>query len=99
MSDKLFFIIAFAIIIEALIEYVKGFVQSVQTKEWRTIIIQISSLIIGIIVCCLAKVNIFDILGFDVHYMVGCVITGIFASRGSNYIHDIMKKIQSVKGE
>jgi hypothetical protein len=99
MSDNIFFIISFAIIIEALIEYVKGIINSIHTKEWRTIIIQMSALAIGITVCCIANVNLFSYLGFDINVLFGRVITGVFASRGSNYIHDLIKKLQPVDGD
>ena len=96
MSEKILFVLFFAIIVEALIEYVKNFISAMQTKEWRTIIIQISSLIISVAVCCVAQVNLVNIFGFEVNNTFGCVVTGVFASRGSNYVHDLIKKLQNV---
>jgi hypothetical protein len=98
MTEKLFLILSFVVIIEALVEYVKGFIDSAQTKEWRTIIIQLSALIIAVVVCCVAKVNIFDYLGFDINATFGCIVTGVFASRGSNVVHDVIKRIELIKG-
>ena len=57
----------------------------------------IGSLLLSIIVCVLAQINIFEIVGISLIYpFVGYVLTGIICSRGANFINDLLKK---VKGE
>ena len=54
---------------------------------------------IGIACAFNAQIDIFATLGLEstIPYF-GYVATGILASRGSNYIHDILSRITSVKG-
>lgn len=93
-------VIVMAIVAEALIEYCKTLGKSFVTKEWKTAITQIISIAIGILLCFACDANLFSALSVEFSTeWVGIVLTGIFASRGSNYVSDFVKKIQSVKTE
>ena len=57
----------------------------------------IGSLILGILVCVLAQIDIFALVGITLKLpIVGYVLTGIICSRGSNAINDLLGKL---KGE
>lgn len=86
-------ILILAITVEALIEYAKLIVVN-KTVNWK----QIAALVIGVGLAVLAGTDLYNMVGvtFSVPY-VGMVLTGIIFSRGSNYVADIVKKMQGVK--
>lgn len=89
--------VVIAIIVEALIEYAKTIGKAVMGKQYKTAVTQFTAIAIGVGLCVAASVDIFAALGivFSVK-AIGIVLTGIFASRGANYLSDIAKRIQSV---
>lgn len=86
--------IVMAIIVEGIVEYVKTIVEM---KDLKAVIIQLAALITSIALCILCGADVFGKLGivFSVPY-VGSVLTGIFASRGSNYVSDLIGKLNSL---
>ena len=57
----------------------------------------LGSLILAIIVCLLAQIDIFPIVGLNMAIpFVGSIFTGIIVSRGANFVNDLFKKL---KGE
>ena len=92
MENKTFSIVTFAILIEAIITYFNEFY--VQGNIcWQMIF----SLILGIVVAVAYKLDLpsYFNLKSDISY-IGCILTGILLSRGSNYCFDIIKKLSSV---
>lgn len=89
MENKTFSIVTFAVLIEAVITYTNEFY--VQGNIcWQMIF----SLILGIVVAVAYKIDLpaYFNLKSNVPY-IGCVLTGILLSRGSNYIFDLLKKL------
>lgn len=85
-------LIIIAILVEAIWENLK----MVYDKQ-KINVNMIGSLLLSIIVCVLAQINIFEIVGISLIFpVVGYVLTGIICSRGANFINDLFKK---VKGE
>ncbi len=84
-------IIAVVILIEALIEYTKTVANSFESGDYKTFRTQLASIVIGIAGCLLFHANAFT--SFDVAPIIGTVITGIIASRGSNYASDLLGKL------
>lgn len=89
--------VVIAIIVEALIEYAKTIGKAVIGKQYKTAATQIAAIVIGVALCAAAGADVFAALGitFTVK-VIGIILTGIFASRGANYLSDIAKRIQSV---
>ena len=57
----------------------------------------IGSLILGMLVCVLAQIDIFEIVGINLIVpLIGSLLTGIIVSRGANFVNDLFKKL---KGE
>ena len=85
-----------AVTVEGLVEYAKKIIEG----ERRAVVIQLCALVVAVALCVLAGADIYASLGvtFSVPY-VGCVLTGIFASRGANYASDILGKLQSSGGK
>lgn len=83
------FILAFTV--EAIIEYSK-LIFIDKKVNWK----QLGAIVLGVLLALLAGVDLFAIVGveFVVPY-VGVVLTGIIFSRGSNYLADFIKLIQS----
>ena len=81
-----------AVTVEGLVQYIKTLVQG----EKKAAIIQVGALIIAVALCILSGADIYAALGvtFGAPY-VGCILTGIFASRGANYASDILGKLQA----
>ena len=58
----------------------------------------IGSLVIGILISILAKIDIFELQGLVLSIpFIGYILTGILISRGSNFIHDLYGKISLKK--
>lgn len=83
-------LIIIAILVEAIWENLK----MVYDKQ-KINVNMIGSLLLSIIVCVLAQINIFEIVGISLIYpVVGYVLTGIICSRGANFINDLFSKLK-----
>ena len=92
MENKTFGIASFAILIEAIITYFNQFFVN-GTLCWKMLF----SIALGIIIAVAYKLDLpahFN-LNSQIPY-VGCVLTGILLSRGSNYIFDLLNKISKI---
>lgn len=57
----------------------------------------LGSLLLSMIICVLAQINIFEIVGINLIVpVIGSLLTGIIVSRGANFVNDLFKKL---KGE
>ena len=82
-------IVIMAILIEAVITYVKTWVVD-KKLQWQALM----SVVLGVLVSVVYNLDIPAAVGITCGVpFVGCVITGILISRGSNYIFDLIKKI------
>ena len=86
---------AVAILTEALVEYAKTVIETLETEETKTFITQLATIILGIFMSFAFHINVFADSGFNVAPIIGTIITGIIISRGSNYASDILNKITS----
>lgn len=85
-------LIVVAILVEAIWENIK----MIYDKN-KFNISMIGSLILGIIVCVVFKIDIFPIVGLSTTIpFVGSIFTGIIVSRGANFVNDLLKRL---KGE
>ena len=92
--EMILLFIVLAVVVEALVEYVKTIV----SMDRQAIILQLSALAVSILLCLLASADVFAQLGvtFTLPY-VGCMLTGVFASRGANYASDIIGRLRGTK--
>lgn len=85
-------LIVVAILVEAIWENIK----MIYDKN-KFNISMIGSLVLGIIVCVIFKIDIFSIVGLSTTIpFVGSIFTGIIVSRGANFVNDLLKRL---KGE
>lgn len=89
--------IVMAVTVEALIEYVKQIAKALSSGEIKAAATQVVSILLGVLLCLAVGADVYGALGvaFAVPW-VGTVLTGIFASRGSNYISDLAKRLQNI---
>ena len=90
--DKIMLVIMLAVTVEAIIEYVKTFFDG---SDISTIVIRLAAIAVSIGLCVAAGADFYAALGIDfaVPY-IGTVLTGIFASRGANFVSDLVSKLQ-----
>lgn len=85
-------LVIIAILVEAIWENIK----MIYDKQ-KFNINMLGSLLLSMIVCVLAEIDIFKIIGINLIVpIVGSLLTGIIVSRGANFVNDLFKK---VKGE
>ncbi len=89
--------IVMAITVEGLIEYAKTVGKAVSDGQWKLFATQVASIVIGVLLCLAVGADVYAALGVDFALpWIGTVLTGVFASRGSNYISDLAKRLQTV---
>ena len=91
MDNKTFGIASFAILIEAIITYFNQFLVQ-ENFCWQMLF----SIALGIVIAVAYKLDLaarFN-MNSQIPY-VGCVLTGILLSRGSNYVFDLLGKLSN----
>lgn len=92
--------IVMAIIVEAIIEYGKTIWAAIESKEYKTAATQLAAIALSVCLCYAVQADVFAALGINFNIAwIGTLLTGVFASRGSNYVSDIVKKIQTAIGQ
>lgn len=78
-----------AVLVEAIWENLK-----MVWQNGKFSIDRIGALVLGIVVCLFAKIDIFSMLNIPLSIAyLGSIFTGIICSRGANFIHDLYNKI------
>ena len=90
---NLIVLLILAITVEAIVEYFKLVFN--KTINWK----QVTAIALAVFLAVAAGVDLFEAVGvvFQIPF-VGMVLTGIIFSRGSNYLADFIKRIQTVGG-
>ena len=97
--EVFFLVIIVAITIEALVEYGKSVQKLAVEKDKKPLILQLCALVGGMALCVFTGADIYQPLGIVFKYpMVGSLFTGIFVSRGSNYISDLIGRLRNGGG-
>lgn len=82
-------LIIVAILVEAIVENIKDVFNNGINKS------RISSIIVAILICILARVDIFAIVGIYLDWqIVAYALTGIIVSRGANFVNDLFGRIR-----
>lgn len=89
MDNKTFGVITFAVLIEAIITYINQFFMQ-GSFCWEMFL----SMLLGITVSVAYNLDLpsYFKLNSRIPY-IGCILTGILISRGSNYIFDLLEKL------
>jgi hypothetical protein len=85
-------VIMLAVMVEAIWENIKrAYTDSLQPSV-------VGSLVISILVCVLAGVDVFEIIGLPLRVaFVGSILTGIIAARGANFVNDLFTRLNAPK--
>lgn len=95
--DMIVLAIAMAVVVEALIEYAKSIYKAFADGERKTAATQIAAIAVSVALCFAAGADIFAALDVGLNpAAIGTILTGIFCSRGANYVSDLVKKLQNV---
>ena len=85
-------LVIIAILVEAIWENLK-----MTYKKGKFNINMCGSLLLGMLICIVTKLNIFELVGIEVSIeLIGYILTGIIVSRGANFVNDLFNKL---KGE
>nr|DAK95813.1 MAG TPA: hypothetical protein [Caudoviricetes sp.] len=85
-------VVIVAVMVEAIWENIKrAYTDSLQPSV-------IGSLVVSILVCVLAGVDVFEIIGLPLRVaFVGSILTGIIAARGANFVNDLFTRLNAPK--
>ena len=91
--ESLYIMVIGSILVETLVEIVKGFFKADKKPNWNLIL----GAVLGVVICVSCRIDILEYLDIacDIPYL-GMVISGLLISRGSNLFHDFMKKITEI---
>lgn len=82
-------LIIIAILVEAIWENIKTIWENGLNVN------RIGALVLSILICILAKVNIFEMVGIEITYnLIAFILTGIITSRGANFVNDLFGRIR-----
>jgi hypothetical protein len=91
--EGLWYLLTLSIFVEAVTEAFKSISPKADGLPDRLLAFAVS-----LVVCLAAKVGIMGLLGVSIRYsLVDYVLTALIISRGSNIVHDTIKKIQGTK--
>lgn len=89
--DMLLLALCMAVTVEGLVEYTKLLIAH---EDIRTLCVCLGALVVSVALCLLCGADVFGYLG--VHFVwkpMGCVLTGVFASRGANCFSDLLGRL------
>ena len=82
-------VLMMAVTVEALVEYAKTFGKAILEKA--------GAVALGVSLCFSAGADFYAALGVSFNAAwLGVALTGVFASRGANYVSDLVKKLQAL---
>lgn len=92
--------IIMAVTVEGLVELGKSIGKAVLDGDRKTAATQLAALVVSCALWLAAGADVYAALGvtFAAPWL-GMVLTGVLASRGSNYIADFIKRLQSVAAD
>ena len=95
--DMIVLALMMAVTVEGLIEYGKTVGKAMLDKQYKTAITQGTALILSVLLCFAVGADFYAVLNVQFTLpWVGCLLTGIFASRGANFVSDLFKKLQTL---
>ena len=95
--DMIVLVLMMAVTVEGLIEYGKTVGKAMLDKQYKTAITQGTALILSVLLCFAVGADFYAVLNVQFPLpWVGCLLTGIFASRGANFVSDLFKKLQTL---
>lgn len=95
--DKFILVLMMAVTVEGLVEYGRTLWEGAAAREFQAVALQAAALALSVALCFAAGADFYRALGVNFSApWIGTVLTGIFASRGANYLSDLLGKLQGV---
>lgn len=89
-------IAALSVVVEGLVQYSKNIYNWFAKGQAKTAVTQLVAIVVAVLLCFSANADLFRALGIVFEWpTVGVLLTGIFASRGANYVSDFISKLQN----
>lgn len=86
---ELFGLVAIAVVVESVVSIIKGLVVD-KKIQWQIVL----TIVIGELFAFAYNLDLISLAGLNSTIpLVGVITTGLFLSRGSNYIYDLYKKL------
>lgn len=96
--DMILLVLILAVTVEGFVEYGKSIAALATQKDKKPFILQLSALAAAVSLALLTGADFYSELGVVFAYpMVGSVFTGVFLSRGSNYVSDFIGRLRGAK--
>ena len=93
-------VLVLAVLVEALIEYAKTIGKMVTDGDIKTAVTQMVAIVVAVALCFATGADLFTAVDITFTWpWIGVVLTGVLGSRGANYLSDLVKKLQNVKGD
>lgn len=90
-------VVLLAIVVEGLVEYVKSVIRMFTKRDYKREITQLAALVCSALLCLSAGADLFSLVGLSFGQpFVGQLLTGIFASRGANYVNDLADRLRAM---
>lgn len=84
-----------AILVESLVQIIKSLFDN--GKLNRTVLV---SIVVGLLLAFTIGLDVFSILGLEARIdFVGVIATGLLISRGANFVHDLIEKLNNIGKE
>ena len=95
--DMIVLFLMMAVTVEGLIEYGKTVGKAMLDKQYKTAITHGPAWTRSVLLCFAVGADFYAVLNVQFTLpWVGCLLTGIFASRGANFVSDLFKKLQTL---
>ena len=92
MNKDISKLITVCILVESMVTYINNFF--VTTEPHYQMVL---SLIFGIFIAIAYKIDLLKLADIESEIpYIGCILTGILFSRGSNYVHDILQMLNII---
>ena len=89
-------VIVLAVTVEAMVEYVKSICAAFAGVGAKAAVLQLSAVAVSVLLCLASGADLYGWLGVPFIYpAIGVVLTGIFASRGANYVSDLIGRLRT----
>lgn len=90
-------ILMVAIVLEALVEYMKTIMKMVEDGDYKTAITHGITIALGIGLAFIFNLQLFNgAYNIGINPTIDTVLTGILFSRGSNYFSDLVKRLTNI---
>ena len=96
--DVIVLVLMMAVTVEALVEYGKLLGKAALSRDYQGLAVMAAALTVAVLLCFATGADFYAALGVQFSLpWVGVLLTGIFASRGANFVSDLIKKLQNLK--